>query len=162
VKKVLSFALLAVATASTAIAAVGMTTWNMNVIHVEAREIGAFNGGKGVDVPKVYVLDQSGQITYENDPDKKESSQAVVAALRHSTPIASKDQKILTDLLKAHNYDPARMPTKTLVTLEFGDSVGRCVACDRFYPGVQTDISSAGLPSFTWVHVKLEKNGYRQ
>ena len=147
---------------ASAAAATTPTKWNTSVIHIEAKETGTFNSGKGIDVPKVYVLDQDGRITYESTPGRKQSSQAIVEALKHSTPVASKDQQALADLLKAHPHDSAQKPATTLVTLEFGDSVGRCVACDIFYPVLQADISATALPPFTWLHVKLETNGYRE
>lgn len=136
------------------------TSWGMQVIHVEAKDSTVLSPVRGVTLPEVYVLDSKGSVVYAANSDQKLSTEAVVAALKGKDTADAKPNPGVLNLLTKHNVKFGA-PRYTLVTVEFGDSVGKCPGCEQFYPVLQSDISNGAPPSFNWVHLKLEKNGYR-
>lgn len=115
----------------------------------------------GVQVPKVYVLSAGGSVLFEGEPTADQPFAPIIRALREPTPVGNSRNSTpaIVALLERTGVELSAGKVPLLVTLEFGTSVGRCAACDPYYPDLMRAVAESGV-DVRRIRVLFEKNDY--
>lgn len=128
-------------------------------VHVTAAVANKQLSANGLDVPRVYVLNNKGVLLYQTPKDPDPQDTALIAAINGRTDKAGEAHPVM-GLLSAEAKKKLAAAPVAVVSIETGKTIGTCPACSVYYPGIEGRLQDANA-SVVWVHVSVEKNDYK-
>jgi hypothetical protein len=136
----------------------GAKVSHVGSVHLKAVDATRMLHMKGINVPKIYVVDQAGALQFETSSDPDAGDKRLFAALE-SSQIKPGPRHMVMDILSAGGVHISGEKSLVLVSIEAGKSMGVCPPCTVYYPEIEATIAKSKKP-VRWIRVFIETNTY--